>query len=215
MSFLKAIGIEAAVKGFIIFFVYGFLTTIFIHFYYGLDVGLPESVVATLQGPISIYTFGWLSLVGLVTLVFATKFGTTNIDIENKKPNRNFKFSLPICEAAITLGVVIGATLLGVALASHPIYLLGWTQVKIYPMFYGLAIFMFFTTFPVAYFAIVLLDSKNKIKGALDLSILSYIAITGIVFFIELPLDDVTGIGVGMSLLMTVSYIFNNKEVHS
>lgn len=207
MSYLKAIGIEAAIKGFVIFLAYGFLTTIYIHFRHGLDADLPESVVATLEGPISIYTFGWLALVGLMGLFFSTEFGTKACNFETNNPKWVFFFSLPICEAAIALGVVIGATLWGVAIASHPLFLLGLTQVKIFPMFYALGVFMFFITYPVAYFTVALLDSENRIKNQLNVAGLVYLCITAIVFYIGSPISDIIVIGVLMSVFIAVFFI--------
>lgn len=215
MNFLKAIGIEAAIKGFIIFLAYGFLTTLYIHFRHGLDADLPKSVVATLEGPISIYTFGWLALVGLIGLFISTKFGTKQCNFETKKPGWVFFFSLPICEAAIALGVVIGATLLGVALASQPLYALGLTQVKIYPMFYALGVFMFFITYPVAYFTIALLDSANLINKQLDAAGIVYFVLTAFVFYIGLPLSGIIIIGILMSAFIAAFYAIQKWVIKS
>lgn len=214
MNFLKAIGVLAAIKGFIIFLAYGFLTTIYIHFQHGLDADLPESVVATLEGPISIYTFGWLAFIGLIGLFISTNVGTKECYFETNNPKWVFFFSLPICEAAIALGVVIGATLWGIAIASHPLYLLGLTQVKIYPMFYALGIFMFFITYPVAYFTIALLDSKNKIKKQLNAAGLAYLCLTAIVFYVGLPVSNIVTIGVLMSTLIIAFFILKKWVIN-
>tara|TARA_R110002167_G_scaffold177344_1_gene377131 strand:+ start:55 stop:702 length:648 start_codon:yes stop_codon:yes gene_type:complete len=207
MNYLKAIGINAAIKGFAIFLAYGFFTTIYIHCRHGLDADLPKSVVATLEGPISIYTFGWLALVGLIGLFISTKVGTKECDFETNKPKCVFFFSLPICEAAIALGVVIGATLWGVAIASHILYLFDSTQVKIFPMFYALGVFMFFITYPVAYFTVALLDSSNKIKKQLDAAGLFYLGLTALVLYIGLPLSDIIIIGIVMSACIIFFYV--------
>lgn len=215
MNILKSIGVEAVIKGFVIFLVYGLLTTIYIHFRHGLDAELPGSVFATLEGPISIYTFGWLTLFGLIGLFFSTKWGTKECDFETNRPRWVFYFSLPICEAAIALGVVIGATLLGVAIASHPLYVLGFTQVKIYPMFYTLAAFMFFITYPVAYLTVAMLDSSNTMKNQLNAFGLVYLLLTVIVGYIGLQIAGMFTIGVIMSTFMISFYIFQNRVIKS
>ena len=162
MEILKSIGISSALKGFLIFFIYGFLTTLVIRCLYGLESDLPDAVIATLEGPISIYTFGWLALFGLISLATVTKFGKKECNFKDNKPKRVFYFALPICEAAIALGIVIGASLLGVAICSHLLFLLCLTNIVLYPVFYEVSVFMFAITYPVAYFTIALIDKIGR-----------------------------------------------------
>ncbi|GAB3466875.1 hypothetical protein GCM10027398_13520 [Azotobacter salinestris] len=161
MEIIKSVGISAAFNGFIIFFVYGLLTTLAIGAFYGLDSELPNEMVATLEGPISIYTFGWLALFGLIALAAVTRFGKIECNFNINRPKRVFYFALPVCEAAIALGVVIGGTLLGVAVCAHLLFACSFTSVAIYPQFYGLSAFMFLITYPVAYFTIALIDTNK------------------------------------------------------
>lgn len=202
MNLLKAIGLSAALKGFIIFISYGFITTIYIHFRHGLDADLPESVIATLEGPLSIYTFGWLALVGIISLFITTGFGAKECDFVSKKPKLVFYFSLPICEAAMALGVVIGATLLGIAIASNFLYFIGSTQIEIYPVYYALSVFAFFVTFPVAYFSLSLLDAGKKIKNKLDFAGFSFFIISIAFLYVNLPIANFAFIGIGVSVLI-------------
>jgi hypothetical protein len=206
MHLLKAISIDAAVKGFVIFMFYGILTTIYINIAYDLDADLPDAVTATLSGPISIYTFSWLALVGLLGLAATTKAGAIECDFEKKRPLGVFYFSLPICEAAIALGIVIGATLLGVALAAHMLYLVDFTKVSIYQDFYALATFMFFITFPVAYFSIIFLDHQKHMERILNTLAVLYLIATIAALSFGLELKEVIQIGVVMSMLMVIQF---------
>jgi len=207
VNFLKAIGIDAALKGFIIFFAYGFITTSYIHFRYGFEQNIPESVVATIEGPLSIYTFCWLALVGIALLFWSTNIGRTVCDFENSKPKCVFYFSLPICEAAIALGVVIGATLLGVAASASTLYFIGLTDVNLHSMFFGLALFMLLITYPVIYFTISLIDSEDIVKNKLNITALIYIFISALVLFQVPSNTSSVEIGVVMSSLIITFFI--------
>lgn len=206
MHLLKEIGIHAAAKGFVIFIFYGILTTIYINVAYGLDADLPDAVTATLTGPISIYTFSWLAVVGMLGLAATTKVGVIECDFEKKRPLGVFYFSLPICEAAIALGIVIGATLLGVALAAHMLYLAEFTEISIYQDFYALATFMFFITFPVAYFSIIFLDHQKNMERFLNILAVLYLIATVAALSFGLELKEVIQIGIVMSMLIVMQF---------
>lgn len=195
MEVLRRVGISAAFKGFIIFFVYGFLTTMAIGIFYGLDSELPKAMVATLEGPISIYTFGWLALFGLIALASVTKFGKIECDFKANRPKRVFYFALPVCEAAIALGVVIGGTLLGVAICAHLLFTCSFTNVAIYPQFYGLSAFMFLITYPVAYFAIALTDTNKTTFFWINATAIIYTLFIASTFYFTLPVKDAIVVG--------------------
>jgi len=65
LKYLEVMGSESLIKGFFVFLLYGIATTIYIYFAHGLDGDLPDAVKMTLEGPLSIYTFGWLTVIGL------------------------------------------------------------------------------------------------------------------------------------------------------
>ncbi|MCL7931538.1 hypothetical protein [Halomonas llamarensis] len=203
MEILRSVGIISALKAFFVFFVYGVSIILFIKIFYGLDADLPDAVIATLEGPISLYTFLWLSIFGLIALFFATKYGSRHCDFYNSRPKRVFWFSLPICEAAIALGVVICGTFLGVAFCSHALFKLSLTDVLFYSQFYGLAAVMLIITFPVVYFTISLVDSGKAIyfwnSGGL---FFYFLFVIYSYFYINLPVDHVSIVGMQASVLM-------------
>ncbi|MBB5186640.1 Flp pilus assembly pilin Flp [Zhongshania antarctica] len=207
MDVLKSVGIVAAFKGFLIFLLYGFITTAVIAGAYGLESDLPKSVVATLEGPISIYTFGWLSIVGLVLLAIVTKLGKKDCDFIINRPKRIFWVALPICEAAIALGIVIGGTLLGVAISSHILIAATLTSTKIYPQFYALAAFMFLITYPVGYFTIALIDTKKTVFFWLNVSALVYAAFIVATLYFTLPVKDASLAGL-QAVILIAGYAF-------
>lgn len=202
MEVLRIVGIIAAVKGFIIFLVYGFLTTGVIGIFYSLDSELPDAIKATLEGPLSIYTFGWLALFGLIALAAVTKLGKVECNFETRKPWRVFYFALPVCEAAIALGVVIGGTLLGVAMCSHLLFTWSYTNVVIYPQFYGLSAFMFLVTYPVAYFTIALIDTKKTTFFWINVTAIIYALFVALTLYFKLPVENSTVVGVEIVLLI-------------
>lgn len=205
MEVLKSVGINTALKGLIIFLGYGFLTTIFIAFFYGLDSDLPDAVIATLEGPISIYTFGWLSLFGLLSLVIATKFGKRVCNFNTNRPKIVFWFALPICEAAIAIGVVIGGTLLGVALCAHLLFSLSWVDIELHPKLYGISAFMFLITYPVAYFTLALIDTEKTIYFWLNATAILYTLFVVVLFCFTLPIKDATTVGV-LAVIAIIGY---------
>ncbi|MBY7662516.1 hypothetical protein JFJ08_17655 [Vibrio atlanticus] len=202
MDFLKQIGISSIVKGFVIFSCYGFFTVIYIHIAHGLDASLPNGVMSTLEGPISLYTFGWLALVGLALLMIMTKLGFSDIDMENKRPKRVFYIAVPICESAIALGVVIGATFLGIALGAHFLYRASFTSITLYPVFYTFAWAMFIFTYPVCMFVLYILDTKNKVRRYLNIASTLYIISNFSFLYVGLPLTSVVETGVIFSFLI-------------
>jgi len=205
MEVLRSIGIITALKGFLIFLLYGFFTTAAIAGLYGLESDLPESVIATLEGPLSIYTFGWLSIVGLISLAIATKLGKKECDFNISRPKRVFWVALPVCEAAIALGVVIGGTLLGVAICSHILTEASLTSTKLYPQFYALSAFILLVTYPVAYFTIALIDTKKTVFLWLNLSAVVYAAFIAATFYFTLPVKDASIAGL-QAVIMIAGY---------
>lgn len=209
MEVLKSVGIVTAFKGFLIFLLYGFITTAIIAGLYGLEADLPKSVLATLEGPISIYTFGWLSVVGLFLLAIVTKFGKRECDFNINRPKMIFWVALPICEAAVALGIVIGGTLLGVAICSHILMAASLTSTKLYPQFYALAAFMFLITYPVAYFTIALIDTKKTVFLWLNISALVYASFIAATFYFTLPVKDASIAGLQAVILILVYVLFS------
>lgn len=207
MEVLKSVGIIAAFKGFLIFLLYGFFTTAVIAGVYGLESDLPKSVMATLEGPISIYTFGWLSIVGLILLAIVTKCGKKECDFNINRPKRIFWVALPICESAIALGIVIGGTLLGVAICSHILMAASLTSTKLYPQFYALAAFMFLITYPVAYFTIALIDTKKTVFFWLNFSAVVYAAFIAATFYFTLPVKYASIAGL-QAVIIIAGYAF-------
>jgi hypothetical protein len=210
MEVLRCIGITTALKGFLIFVLYGIFTTLAIAGLYGLESDLPRSVMKTLEGPLSIYTFGWLSLVGLISLAIATKLGKKECDFNINRPKRVFWVALPLCEAAISLGVVIGGTLLGIAICSHMLTTVSLTSTKQYTQFYALSAFMLLITYPVAYFTIALIDTKKTVFVWLNLSAVVYAAFIAATFYYTLPIKGASVVGlqavIMIAICATISY---------
>lgn len=204
LKYLEVIGAESLIKGFLVFLLYGISITTYINVAHGLDSELPETVIMTLEGPLSIYTFGWLTFVGLLLLSALSKCGRVECNIENKKPFRIFWVALPFCEAAIALGVVIGATLLGIALSAHFISMWNEAADKIYPMFYALSVFFVFVTYPVVYFTILTVSTEKKVERQLNWTVAAYVVLVGLILFIGLPVRDIVEIGVSFGALMLV-----------
>lgn len=209
IKYLQLIGMEGIVKGFFVFLIYGIATTIYIHLAHGLESDLPNEVKLTLEGPLSIYTFGWLSLAGLAFLLILSKGGTLPCNIESKRPKRVFWVALPFCEAAIALGIVIGATLLGVAISAQ--FLSIWSDAanEIYPTFYGLAVFFAFITYPVIYFTLAVLDTSKTIEIQLNIAAAIYVLAVGILMYLGLPLSDVIEIGILSGAVIIFFAIYN------
>lgn len=207
MEVLKSIGIIAAFKGFVIFLLYGFITTLVIASVYGLESDLPDSVGATIGGPISILTFGWLSGVSLTILAVVTKLGKMDCDFNSNKPRRIFWIALPICEAAIALGFVIGGTLLGIAICTNILMAASLTSMKLYPQFYSSAAFMFLITYPVAYFTIALIDTKKTVFFWLNFSVAFYALFVSSTFYFTLSVKYSSVVGL-QALILIVGYAF-------
>lgn len=205
-SYLKAIGIDTIVKITWIFLLYGFLTTLYIHFTYGLNSELPIEVSATLENPISMYTFGWLGFLGLTFHLFATNFGKLECNLETRRPRRVFWFSLPLCEAAISLGVVICATLLGIAFAVDLVSAPGSETDKTATLFYMLFMVSIFFNYPIAYFTMLFMDSQNIIKTQLNIMGSVYIISMSYVLYIGLPFKQIIEIAAIFSVLMVIYY---------
>lgn len=210
----KLIGVKSLVKTLMVFTAYGFFTVLYIYIRYGFDKDLPTAVDGTFQGPMSFYTFGWLGLAGVISIIFSTKFGSVRCDIEKKLPRSFFYIALPICEAAISVGLVIGVTLLGGAFCSHMLSIIGMENSNIHPAFYSLSIFMFLVTFPIYYIAIVLLDYDNKkiiyqrVLGGGYLLVVVFLLYTG------LPVIEVVQIGAFIAfftMLICVFKVLKNK----
>ncbi|MDD3576325.1 MAG: hypothetical protein PHT38_05500 [Halothiobacillus sp.] len=151
---------------------------------------------STLDGPLSLYTFGWLTLVGLILLLSTSNFGRTRCDIEKKRPIRVFYFALPVCEAAIALGVVIGATLLGIAIASDMIASPGAELDKVSALFFGLSTYSFMLTYPVVYFSLSVIDSDRRIEKPLNISVAVYSLFVLYLFVAGSSFPSSIGIGV-------------------
>lgn len=209
MEFLKQIGFSAIIKGFIIFSFYGIFTVGYIHFAHGLDAELPKGVMATLEGPISLYTFCWLALVGLILLLLVTKFGFSHIDIESRTPKLAFYLAIPICESAIALGVVIGATFLGIALGAHFLSAINCTDIILYPVFYTMAWAMFVVTYPVCMLVIYILVQKKTVRRNLNIATALYIFGVVLFLYIGLPWQSVVELGVMMAALIGVYLFFH------
>ena len=205
MEVLRRVGVVAALKGFVIFFVYGFLTIAAIWGFYGLESDLPDAVVATLEGPISIYTFGWLAFFGLVALAFVTKLGGVECDFNVNRPKMVFYFALPVCEAAIALGVVIGGALLGMAVCSQFLFACSFTDVDMYSQIYGLSALMFVVTYPVVYFTVVFVDAKKTIFFWMNATVIIYIFFIASTFYFTLPVKDAAAFG-AQAVVLIVGY---------
>ncbi|MDX7873328.1 hypothetical protein ACEUB3_18120 [Aeromonas caviae] len=214
MKLPRLIGFESLVKTLMVFTMYGFFTVLYIYIRYGFDKDLPTAVDGTFQGPMSFYTFGWLGLAGVLSIIFSTKFGSVRCDIEKKRPRMFFYFALPICEAAISVGLVIGVTLLGGALCSNMLSIIGMENSDIHPAFYSFSIFMFLVTFPIYYIAIVLLDFDNKkviyqrALGGGYLLVIIFLLYTG------LPVIEVVQIGAFIAfftMLICLCKVLRNK----
>jgi hypothetical protein len=152
--------------------------------------------MATLEGPISIYTFGWLSLFGLLSLVIVTKLGKRECDFNTNRPKSVFWFALPICEAAIALGIVIGGTLLGVALCAHLLFTLSLVDTVLHLKFYRISAFMFLITYPVAYFTLALIDREKTIYFWLNATAIIYTLFVVTLFYFNLSIKDTTALGI-------------------
>lgn len=207
-NYLKAIGIEGIIKGSIVFFLYGFFVLLFIHCVYGLEGELPDAVNDTFSGPLSIYTFSILALVGLVWLFLVTTFWPKKLDLEISRPKRIFWFPLPICEAAIAMGVIIGMCLLGVSSMGWILFSLELTNVNIHTMFFVLSVAMFLFTFPVIYFTLLMLDIDNKISTQLNIGVVFYSVIVAVLMFVGLPRKDLILSGVLGASIMIASYAY-------
>jgi len=68
--------------------------------------------------------------------------------------------------------------------------------------FYTLAALMFFITFPIAYFTVVLLDSENKVEKGLDISAIAYLLLTVIAAYNRFPIQDIVHIAITASGFM-------------
>lgn len=202
MELLNIVGIFRYLKSFIVFFFYGLIATLFIGLFYDLNAELPDVLIATLSGPISITMFGWLSLFGVASLALATNWGREEC---SSTPVRRIAvnwIALPVCETAITLGIVMSATLLGVACCSHSLYVLSLTDTVIHPQFYGLSVFMLLITYPVIYFTIALLDNKKFLYIALNASAFLYLILIITTFYFPLPVTGASIAGTQAFLLM-------------
>lgn len=202
---LKSIGIRTAMENLIIYLFYGFFATTFIAVFYGLESDLPDVVVATLEGPISIYTFGWLSLFGLLSLAAVTKLGSQPCSFDTRTPKSVFFFALPICEAAITLGIVIGGTLLGIAICSHLFFKLSVVDISIYPQFYALSAIIFLITYPVIYFTIAFIDTKRSIYFWLNGTATLYLFFVVALFYYTLPIKNAEAVG-ALAIILIIVY---------
>ncbi len=213
MKILNSIGITAAFKGFVIFLVYGVLTTLYVAIKYGFDTDLPASTLSALEGPLSIITFGWLAFVGSALLMFTTMLGTKPSNLETNRPKRVFWLSLPICEAAIALGVVIGATLFGMALASHILFMIDFSPSEIHILFYSLASAMFVLTYPVAFITIACLDDKGEFLKQLSSTLIFYIFLILSNQNITHPVENIGTAGITMLVLMIILAIYRYVKV--
>lgn len=214
MEILKSIGISSAIKGFLIFLVYGFITIAIISIFYGLESDLPVAAIATIEGPISLYTFGWLSFIGLLALSWATSLGKRQCYFELNKPRRVFYFALPICQAAIELGVVIGGSILGIALCLHILFLISLLKDPIYISFYGLFASTLVTVYPVIYFTISLIDEKKTTFFWLNVTALIYIIFICFLFkYNNFLIEKTTTVGVNLSIFIILWFFFNAYEL--
>lgn len=206
MELLRNLGIIAVFKSLIIFFLYGFLTALVIAVFYGLDSELPDAMLSTLDGPISVYTFGWLALFGLAALAVVTKLGSVECDLVIQRPKRVFCFALPVCEAAISLGVITGGTLLGIAVCTHLLFACSFTDVTIYPQAYGLSACIFLLTYPVAYFTIALIDTKKIIFLWVTVTAIIYVLFVVSTFYFTLPVENAT-LGGAQAAVLILGYV--------
>ena len=216
MNYLNSIGLSGLIKAFFVFFFYGLLLILYINIFYGLDSDLPDEIVKIMNGPISLYTFSLLTLIGLSWLFFVTTWWFKPLDFNAQRPKRIFWFPLPICEAAITLGIVIGSMFAGMSLMGGLLFYFDLTEVNIHTPFFGLFIMMILFTFPVIYLALAMLDKRDEIKLQLDVAMMIYIVITASLLVIGLPKAELTKIGGGFSILMIAfkfSYDKKNKLI--
>jgi hypothetical protein len=201
-KYLRAIGLSSLVKGFGVFFVYGFLLTIYIEIAHGLENDVSESVSSLLDGPLSFHLFGALALFGLVTFFLVTTLFPKEVDLESNRPKRIYWFALPVCECAIAVGVVIVAFLFGAAIAAAGLFYTGLTSIDVYKMLLALSFAMLLYTLPIMYFTLLMLDTERKIKTYLDISAGIYFLTVVTLLISGLPEPDLFVIGIALSLLM-------------
>jgi hypothetical protein len=212
-KYLRAIGLSSLVKGFVVFFVYGFLLTLYIEFVHGLESDVPDSVSSLLNGPLSLHLFGALALFGLSFFFIVTKFFPKEVDLENHRPKRIYWFALPVCECAIALGIVIVGFLFGSAIAAAGVFFTDFTSVDVYKMLFALSFAMLLYTLPIMYFTLLMLDTEGRIKTYLDVSAGLYFITVVVLLIIGLPASDLFEIGILLSLFMLVLRIYHKPLV--
>jgi hypothetical protein len=211
---LLAIGLVGFVKNFLIFTFYGFFITLYIDIFHGLKKELPESLEGALSGPISIYTFITTLVFSIIALLICSKVGKIECDFNNKRPKRIFYFSIPLCEASISVGVVICAALLGIAIALHLASLWDEQAKGLYASLYACSLFIALFIYPVILVIVSILDQKNKaIKQSLTFSVL-YIAIIFLYAYYNMPLHNMVISAAGIFLLVIglIAFRFLQKK---
>lgn len=215
-QYLRAIGIKSIIKSIWIFFFYGIFSTIIIDLIHGLEFEFTPGIKATIEGPLSLYTFGWLAISGIIFLSIFSKLGRKKCNFDKKAPKSIFYFCLPICEAAIILGFAIGSALLGIAIGADIVSAHNTDIDKAANLFYVGSLFTFTLTIPIAYFTIFLIDSEDRFKKKLNFIGIGYLVYVVLIISFGLPFKDTIEIGLLSSVLMVIfnvlKYAINKSQ---
>lgn len=111
-SAFEKIGIFSVIENFVFFLVLGCVVILFGNLFYDLSSDLPEGYLVFLQEPVAILCFFVMSIVGLIVIGFATKFGTVNL---NDKWWFDRILMVP-CRVGIGSGAIASGMILGIGL---------------------------------------------------------------------------------------------------
>lgn len=205
---LLALGLEGMIKNLLIFVIYGFFTALFITVMYGMKKDLPDSIEGVLTGPISYYTLIVILIASTCLLLITSRNGNIKCDFEKKRPKRMFYFSIPLCEASISIGVVMCGALLGIAIALNVASIWDDAAKEYYASVYALSLFSALSLYPFILLFVSILDQENKTLKQSATFNLIYVITIFLYSYYTLPLwDTVISSGVIFVFSFTVTCI--------